>query len=614
MKSTCRLSRISFRISSSILFIFIFSMSPSWAQWKPTGDKIKTTWGEGLDPDNVHQEYPRPILKRDNWLNMNGLWDFAMTERGAARPSEYTRKILVPFPVESSLSGIMEEVGAGKEVWYRRTFNIKPFWEGERILLHFGAVDWQTEVWINGIKIGSHEGGYDPFSFEVTPFLKEGEQEIVVKVWDPTNEGPQPRGKQVNNPRGIWYTPVTGIWQTVWIEPVPAAYVENLKIYPDIDREVVKVAPFVKHVRYGDIFKVEILADGNIVGEAMAATGQDATVSLPSPHLWSTDDPYLYDMRISVISNGKVIDRVDSYLAMRKISRKKDERGIWRIQLNNENIFQFGTLDQGWWPDGLYTAPSDEALKYDIEQTRKYGFNMIRKHVKVEPARWYMHCDQMGMLVWQDMPSGDRTHSWQNRNYYEGSELMRTPESQRIFRNEWRAIMDFLQPYPSIVTWVPFNEGWGQFSTEYITTFTMDYDPGRLVNAASGGNHFRVGDMLDLHNYPEPEMYLYDAERATVLGEYGGIGLAIEGHLWNTDRNWGYVQYKTSKEATDKYVEYAEKLAKMVSMGFSAAIYTQTTDVEMEVNGLMTYDRKIDKLDMERVRKANRAVIESLPR
>ncbi len=594
------------------IIVIVFTSGDLLAQWNPAGERIKTSWSEELDPQHVHAEYPRPIMQRQQWLNLNGLWDFELLERGEAPPGEYSREILVPFPIESSLSGIMEEVGSGREAWYRRSFTVPSAWSDERILLHFGAVDWRCDVWVNGVRIGSHEGGYDPFSFDITPFLSQGEQELVIRVWDPTSDGPQPRGKQVNNPRGIWYTPVTGIWQTVWLEPVPEKYISGLKVNPDIDHNLLQVLPMAEHTAYGDIVKVELLKDEQVIGEGRAALGEEVILQVDDARLWTPDDPYLYDMRITLLAGGQSVDQVTSYAAMRKIGRKKDERGIWRLQLNNKDLFQFGTLDQGWWPDGLYTAPSDEALRYDIEQTKKYGFNMIRKHVKVEPARWYMHCDQLGMLVWQDMPSGDRTHSWQNRNYYQGSELERTPASEQIYRKEWKAIIDFLQPYPSIVVWVPFNEGWGQFKTEEITAWTQQYDPGRLVNPASGGNHFRTGDMLDLHNYPEPELYMYDAERATVLGEYGGIGLALDGHLWNPDRNWGYIQYKSSEEATEAYVNYARKLADLVRMGFSAAIYTQTTDVEMEVNGLMTYDRKVNKLDMDEVRRANEEVINVL--
>ncbi len=317
-------------------------------------------------------------------------------------------------------------------------------------------------------------------------------------------------------------------------------------------------------------------------------------------------------MKVSLISNGKESDQVNSYFAMRKVSSKRDQNGIVRLQLNNKDLFQFGPLDQGWWPDGLYTAPTDEALKYDLVKTKDFGFNMIRKHVKVEPARWYTHCDRMGILVWQDMPSGDHSPQWQNRQYFNGTELRRSAESESNYRTEWKNIIDYLYSNPSVICWVPFNEAWGQFKTPEIVEWTKAYDPSRLVNPASGGNHYPVGDMLDLHNYPGPELYLYDAQRATVLGEYGGIGLAMEGHLWSANKNWGYVQFKNSKEVTDQYVQYGEELFKLIKAGFSAGVYTQTTDVENEVNGLMTYDRKVIKIDEKRVREINQKICNAL--
>jgi beta-galactosidase/beta-glucuronidase len=315
-------------------------------------------------------------------------------------------------------------------------------------------------------------------------------------------------------------------------------------------------------------------------------------------------------MEISLLGNGKTLDKVKSYCAMRKISYKKDGNGIYRFQLNNQNCFHYGPLDQGWWPDGLYTAPTDEALAFDIKKTKDFGFNMIRKHVKVEPARWYTHCDRLGILVWQDMPSGDRSPQYQQYRYFDGKDFERSPESEANYRKEWQEIIDYLRPYPSIAVWVPFNESWGQFKTPEITQWTKQYDPSRLVNPASGGNfYYNTGDILDLHNYPQPDMYLFNAERVTVLGEYGGIGMPVEGHLWQTDRNWGYVQFKNSDEVTAEYVKFALLLKEMVIRGFSGAVYTQTTDVEGEVNGLITYDRKVIKLNEQKVREINREVI-----
>ena len=460
---------------------------------------------------------------------------------------------------------------------------------------------------------GTHKGGYTPFSFNITPFLQKGaEQKLMVKVWDPTDKGFQPRGKQFENPHGIWYTPVTGIWQTVWIEPVEKTYITQLKTIPNIDGGNVTVLVSAEGSTTADIIEAKVLENGKMIGSGKAAAGQEVVVSVPNARLWSPETPFLYDMEVAIVRNGVVVDKLKSYFGMRKISTKRDANGIVRMQLNNKDYFQFGPLDQGWWPDGLYTAPTDEALLYDIKKTKDFGFNMIRKHVKVEPARWYYHCDREGILVWQDMPSGDRSPQWQMRNYFNGLELKRTSESEENFRREWKEIMDLCYSNPSVVVWVPFNEAWGQFKTEEITEWTKRYDPSRLVNSASGGNHYEVGDILDMHNYPDPVMGLFDSKRVNVLGEYGGIGLVVENHLWEKDRNWGYVQYKTSEEATKVYVEYAEKLKKLIPYGYSAAVYTQTTDVEIEINGLMTYDRKIIKLNEEQIRKVNLEICNSL--
>lgn len=596
-----------------ILFLFIISIShPIMGQWSPVGDKIKTKWAEQITPETVLAEYPRPIMERNEWKNLNGLWDYAIQKKGSAVPANYQGKILVPFAVESSLSGVMKEVKTDNELWYNRTFEIPSGWNGKTMILHFGAVDWETVVWVNGVKVGTHLGGYTPFSFDITPFLVEGPQQLTVKVWDPTSDGPQPRGKQVNKPEGIWYTPVTGIWQTVWIEPVSNTHIEHIRTVPNIDDETISVLPIVKGAAYGDVIEVIVFEGDSNVATAKAAVGEELVLSVANAKLWSPESPFLYGLKIKVLSNNDVVDEVESYVGMRKIGMKKDAFGIVRMQLNNEDYFQFGPLDQGWWPDGLYTAPTDDALKYDIEKTKELGFNMIRKHVKVEPARWYTHCDRLGILVWQDMPSGDKSPQWQNHNYFDGTELKRSAESEKIYRTEWKGIMDYLYSYPSIVVWVPFNEAWGQFKTEEITEWTKAYDSSRLVNSASGGNFYRTGDIVDLHNYPGPDMYLYDAQRVNVLGEYGGIGLPLKNHLWKPDNNWGYVKFKNSKETTAEYVKYAIELKKLVKAGFSGAVYTQTTDVEGEVNGFMTYDRKIDKMDIKEVKKVNQEVIGAL--
>ncbi|MDD3549677.1 MAG: glycoside hydrolase family 2 TIM barrel-domain containing protein [Bacteroidales bacterium] len=590
-------------------FLSFFSLFSLSAQWQPAGDKIKTKWASEIEVNNPLPEYPRPIMERAEWQNLNGLWDYAIQPVGKQKPSAFDGEILVPFALESSLSGVQKRLGRDNELWYQRSFTIPSKWKNDRVLLHFGAVDWKADVWVNNVKVGQHTGGYTPFSFDITAALIKGENTLVVKVWDSTDQGYQPRGKQVNRPEGIWYTPVSGIWQTVWLEPVPEKHIENIRITPDIDKRTLTVEALLKGASSADRVEVKVKEGATVVASAQSINNQPVEVSMPeNMKLWSPDSPHLYDLEITLWNGAKQVDKVNSYAAMRKYSTKRDDKGIVRLQLNNKDLFHFGPLDQGWWPDGLYTAPTDEALEYDVIKTKELGYNMIRKHVKVEPARWYTHCDRHGIIVWQDMPNGDRGPEWQMHRYFDGVERMRSAESEANFRKEWKEIMDYLYSNPSVGVWVPFNEAWGQFKTVEIVEWTKQYDPSRLVNPASGGNHFQTGDMLDLHNYPHPAMYLYDAQRATVLGEYGGIGWAHKDHLWEPNRNWGYVQFNSSKEVTDEYVKYAEQLKQLIRAGLSAAVYTQTTDVEVEVNGLMTYDRKLVKVDADRVRKVNQEI------
>lgn len=598
------------RILLLLLMLPLISVN---AQWRPAGDKIKTDWAGKIDVNNVLPEYPRPIMERSDWQNLNGLWEYAILPAGQPEPDRYDGNILVPFAVESSLSGVQKELGKENELWYKRTFTVPGSWKNKKTLLHFGAVDWKTEVFVNDIKVGTHTGGYTPFCFDITPYLTSGNQKLVVKVWDPTTDGYQPVGKQRKKPEGIWYTPVSGIWQTVWLEPVAPKYITSVNSVADIDAKRVSINVPTCGTSTGDIVEVTLKDGNSTVARMKSAVGQTIEIPVANPKLWSPESPFLYDLDITLYSDGKVQDQVKSYTAMRKVSTRKDENGITRLQLNNKDIFHFGPLDQGWWPDGLYTAPTDEALAYDIQKTKDFGYNMIRKHVKVEPARWYTHCDRIGILVWQDMPNGDRTPQWIMHDYFDGKEMRHSMESEANFKKEWKEIMDYLMPYPSIAVWVPFNEAWGQFSTKEIAEWTKYHDRSRLVNSASGGNHYLgVGDILDYHKYPAPELLMYDANRVTVIGEYGGIGLPLEGHLWQTDKNWGYVQFKNSKEVTDQYIKYGEELLKLVPRGISGAVYTQTTDVEGEVNGLMTYDRKVIKLEEDRLRKINLAICNSL--
>ena len=591
----------------SLLLVSAFSATAQ--SWRPAGDHIRTPWADQVDPSAPLPEYPRPLMQRTDWMNLNGLWDYAV--RKAGEPfGKADGRILVPYCIESSLSGVGRTVAVDEYLWYHRTFSLPKSWKGNRVLLHFGAVDWKADIWVNDVKAGSHTGGYTPFSIDITDALKSGENSLTVRVWDGTDTGFQPRGKQVRKPSGIWYTSVTGIWQTVWLEPVPEQHIRNLRTTPDLDAGCIRV--LAEGVDRG-VVEVSLSADGRRVASARALAGSEVEIPVPGARLWTPDDPYLYDLEVSLIRDGKTLDRVKSYCAMRKVGVTPGKDGILRLTLNDKPIFMYGPLDQGWWPDGLYTAPTDEALAFDVQKTKDWGFNLIRKHVKVEPARWYYHCDRLGILVWQDMPSGDLHGSWQNTRWYQGTEFVRSADSEACYRKEWREIMDYLYSQPCIVAWVPFNEGWGQFKTLEITAWTKQHDPSRLVNSASGGNHFLgAGDILDLHNYPQPDMYLYDANRVNVLGEYGGIGLPVEGHLWTPDRNWGYVKFASPKEVTDEYVKYARQLKEMVARGFSAAIYTQTTDVEIEVNGLMTYDRRVDKVVIPRIREINQQVINTL--
>ena len=581
-------------------------------QWSPAGDRIRTEWAEKIDVNNVWPEYPRPIMERGEWQNLNGLWQYAIVDRNAAKPAAFDGQILVPFCAESSLSGVGKTVGKDKELWYERTFTVPGKWSGRRVLLQFGAVDWKCDVWVNGANVGGHTGGYTAFGLDITDALQKGENQLTVRVWDPTDESYIPTGKQKVKPEGIWYTPVTGIWQTVWLEPVQEQHINNLRITPDIDHRRLTVQAELSCSR-GVRVEVTVLDGTTEVARGAAVNGLPVELQMPADmKLWTPDTPHLYTLQVRALAAGKEVDKVSSYAAMRKYSSRRDKNGIMRMQLNNKDIFMYGPLDQGWWPDGLYTAPCHEALKYDLIKTKDWGFNMIRKHIKVEPARWYTYCDQLGIILWQDMPSGDGNPQWQMTQYFTGTERNRSAESEACYRKEWKEIMDCLYSYPCIGVWVPFNEAWGQFKTPEIAAWTKQYDPTRLVNPASGGNHYTCGDILDLHRYPEPEMYLYDAQRVTVLGEFGGLGLVVQDHLWTPDRNWGYREYKNSTEVTDAYVKAANVLLDMVPRGFSAGVYTQTTDVEIEVNGIMTYDRKVIKMDEKRVREINQKLCHSL--
>ncbi|WP_161890466.1 glycoside hydrolase family 2 protein [Pontibacter russatus] len=604
---------------SYICFLIFLLLQTAAAQaqntagWSMVEGKIASPWAEEVNPAKPLPEYPRPQMVRENWQNLNGLWNFAIVPKAQqeSMPRTFQGKILVPYAIESALSGVGRTVGKDSVLWYSTSISVPAKLRRHNVLLHFGAVDWQAEVYINGKKAGTHEGGYDPFSFDITPHLKKGsKQEIAVRVWDPTDDGPQPRGKQVKKPEAIWYTPVTGIWQTVWLEAVPKTYINATRQTPDIDKGTLTVAAEVENLQANDKLRVSAWDGKKKVAEQEVSATAPAVLSVKEAKLWSPETPFLYDLQVAVVRNGKVLDEVDSYFAMRKISMAPDADGVQRMLLNNKFVFQYGPLDQGWWPDGLYTAPTEEALVFDIDKTKEMGFNMIRKHVKVEPARWYYHCDKNGMLVWQDMPSGDLGARWGNHPGIEGEghDMDRTAESEKIFRTEWAEIMEDLHNFPSIVVWVPFNEAWGQFKTAEITNWTMEKDPSRLVNSASGGNFHFVGHIIDLHNYPEPVMpraNLFGEKQVIVLGEFGGLGLPVEGHTWQQKDNWGYQSFKNADELFERYDSFTEKLEDLIKKGLSAAVYTQTTDVEIETNGLMTYDREVIKIPAEKLREAN---------
>jgi hypothetical protein len=578
-------------------------------QWKPADGPLMTRWAKDVSPERALPEYPRPQMVRENWVNLNGLWDYAISAKADAAPKEYQGKILVPFPVESALSGVKKMVGADNKLWYRRTFETPKDAAGKRLLLHFGAVDWQATVWFNGKEIGAHQGGYDPFTFDITDALKtDGTQEIIVGVWDPTNDGPQPRGKQVKKPGGIFYTPVTGIWQTVWLEAVPEHHIRSLKITPDLDQGEVDVGFELSGGLLSDVGNLPtgwtitvITSDaGKEIAKGITSSNPGG-LHLNNPKLWSPESPHLYPLTIELRNGANVVvDRVESYFGMRKIEVKRDDKGVNRIYLNGNAIFMAGPLDQGFWPDGIYTAPTDDALKYDIEVTKQLGFNCTRKHVKVEPARWYYWCDKLGLLVWQDMPSGDRSVGPGR------GEVKRTPEAQKIQETELKALIDTHYNSPSIIMWVVFNEGWGQYDTVRITDWTKKYDPTRLANPASGWNDFPAGDVIDMHHYPNPAAPKPQETRASVLGEFGGLGLPTPGHMW-ADKNWGYKGVADGKALTRQYVKLMSGAWQLrETQGLNAAIYTQITDVETEANGLLTYDRAVIKLDVDAAAEANR--------
>lgn len=584
----------------SLFLVFNLAAFNAIAQdtWHIQPVPIETRWAKDVSPVHALKEYPCPQMERESWLNLNGLWDYKITDSSAnENPDQYDGQILVPYPVESALSGVKKSLQPDQYLWYRRSFS-NPLRSRNKsgmtdhVLLHFGAVDFEATVYINGKEAGEHTGGYTSFSFDITSQIKPGDNELVVKVWDPTDQGYGPHGKQVLHPQNIYYTASSGIWQTVWLETVPKDYIRGLKIIPDIDQSVVHIT-----VQSDTKKKVEITTAGKTV---KSSSNTSVTIPITNPHLWSPEDPYLYDLTISMGN-----DEVKSYFGMRKISVQKDKKGVDRIFLNNKPYYNLGLLDQGFWPDGLYTAPTDEALRFDIAAEKAMGFNTIRKHIKVEPARWYYWADKLGMLVWQDMVNP-------NQGLPEGAKA--------AFEKQCQETIEELYNHPCITTWVLFNEKWGQYDQKRLTDWIKQTDPTRLVDGHTGEllyvndqlrspspNAYVDADMTDVHSYPYPRMPIKQAGKAQVLGEFGGIGVFIPGHQWNASNAWGYIQEKPA-DLKAKYKIMNQHLQLLKAEGLSGSIYTQPYDVEGEQNGLMTYDRKVIKIPLEALRKIHESL------
>jgi hypothetical protein len=587
--------------------------------WRPVPGQIMTRWAKDVTPESAWQAYPRPQMRRPEWVNLNGLWDYGISPKNQPQPAQFSGKILVPFPLESALSGVNRLLQPDELLWYQRTFYIPETWQGKRTLLHFGAVDWETTAWVNGKQLAIHRGGYLPFKYDISEFIHPGENELLISVWDPTDAFWQQRGKQVHASKSIWYTQCSGIWQTVWLEPVSQAYIDQLKITPDVDAGSIRIGISLAgsdshsagwHVRVYD-------AGTQIVEGEAASTTADIILPIQDPKLWSPDSPHLYDL---VIETGT--DKVESYFGMRKFSLGQDVQGRQRICLNNQPLFLFGPLDQGYWPDGLYTPPSEEAMRFDLEMIKKLGFNMLRKHVKVEPARYYYDCDRLGLIVWQDMINGGKAvgdvtsflailfgSKRKDSNYrYSGRAAA---ESRQDFKRELGELVDHLHNFTCIGAWVPFNEGWGQFDANAIADWLKLVDPTRLIDHASGWSDQGGGDFISQHVYFKDLPHTKsEKNRAVVVSEFGGYSLKVPGHLWNPEVEFGYRKYQTREDLTNAYLELLEQQLKpWIEAGLSAAIYTQTTDVEIEVNGYVTYDREVEKMDFEKLQEAHQQLL-----
>ena len=591
--------------SVSILSFLVLSVSctpKDEINWKPAENPILTKWTSDVDPLKPWMQYPRPDMIRNAWLNLNGLWNYAIT-RKETKPEKWDGSILVPYPIESAISGVRKRVSENENLWYKRDFVIPNVWNNKHILLNFEACDWETKVWVDGKEVGTHRGGYDPFTFDITQSLgNQKHHELLVCVWDPTDKGTQPRGKQVSSPGSIWYTPTTGIWQTVWIEPVNESYISSFRTVTNADNGTIIFKSDVKNAAGGSIsFKIK--KEGKTIATASGNVNNEITLQIKDPVLWSPDKPYLYDITIELKKNNKIVDKVKSFTGFRKISIGKTPDSFTRILLNNEFVYQNGPLDQGFWPDGIYTPPTEKAMVYDLLMTKKMGFNMLRKHVKVENRIFYNWCDKLGILVWQDMPSGDKSIGGNQ------PDIEKSKEATEQYEFELKRMIETKYNHPSIIMWVPFNEGWGQFETGRITRLISDYDTTRLVNSSSGWTDRGTGNINDIHHYPDPVVQPAEEKRAIVLGEFGGLGLPLKGHTWE-QKNWGYRNMDDTLQLLSRYESYFDLIHRFVKKnGLSATIYTQTTDVETETNGLMTYDREINKMGVENVFKANHNII-----
>ena len=584
---------------------------------------IKTIFYDKVDRSCPLNEYPRPQFQRDFWMNLNGEFDYAITDVNTTFPEKYDGKIIVPFAIECALSGVEKHITKDDRLWYRKNFTLSDEFSGKRVIINFDAVDWECKVYVNKKLVGSHQGGYNAFSFDITDYVADGENELVVYVYDPTDEGWQQRGKQATESHGFWYTATSGIWQTVWLEAVSDAHIESIRLLPDIDKGVINVKSNVSAI--GEFSLKATVYDGeNAVAEA--EIGKDSDISVPDFKLWSPEEPNLYDMVLELSVDGVVADTVKTYFGMRKFSMGKDAKGYMRLCLNNKPYFHNGLLDQGYWCDGGMTPPTDEAMIYDIQKMKDLGFNMLRKHIKTEPARWYYHCDRLGMLVWQDMISGGKALS----QFFAGvipiiqggfipvAAFSLKDNKYSLFnrdKKEWRdffkaemfEMIDQLYNCVSIATWVPFNEGWGQFDAAEIGNAVKAADPSRHCDHASGWYDQKAGDFRSIHRYTIPvQVPKKENNRAFVLSEFGGYSHIIDGHVWNKAKSFGYMMYNSKETLTKAYKKLFEKqIIPNIKKGLSATVYTQVSDVEFEVNGILTYDRAIVKVDEATLKELN---------